>query len=191
MQGVLDLPGLAEPPPKRRSRFYFCLLMDVAAAARLQRLTNGILSDCTWDQRPTSDGWHHLSLHFLRFGEHLPERILYAAEQAARRVVMPPFEITCDAVASLRTLSTKANPFRLILRAEGDALRELYLRLGAAMAQCGLRPSPNFAPHITLAQEAAGRATQIIEPIRIAVRDFALVHSGRLYRVLNRFPLQP
>ena len=124
----------------------------------------------------------HVSLHPLGDYAHLPSNIIYGAQLAANAVSMPPFETTFHSVKSFdRLRSFKGNPGRwpLVLLGEGDGLGALHRKLGAAMAKNGLRPGLGFKPHMTLLYGTKPIAQQVIEPIRLAVKDFVLIHSER------------
>jgi 2'-5' RNA ligase len=186
MQGSLDL---GDNPPKRLPRLYFCLLMGPAAEAILEDLRLR-LARCVAGWVWTAVGRRHLSLHFLRACARPPARIVHAAEEAARGLATRPFDIVCRDVVCIRTPGNGPDPFRLILRTESPALTALHDELGARMANCRLRPAAGLTPHITLGRGAMALPEQAIEPIRIAVRDVALVLSGRDFDVLRRFPLR-
>ena len=188
MQGVLDFPEL-KAPAKRPPRTYFALLPDAETTARITALAGRVLSGQPGRWRRSSAGWLHLSLHPVWQGMRLPSRIPFAAERAAARVAARPFRLCCGEVMSFRTMSRRPDPVALVLCGTCDALRDLHRSLGAAMAACGFRNSDRFAPHITLARGPQALPPLTIDPIRFAVRDFALVHSGETYRVIHRWPL--
>jgi 2'-5' RNA ligase len=81
----------------------------------------------------------------------------------------------------------------LVLLAEGDALHELHKTLGAAMKKIGLSAAAHFMPHMTLLYGSKPVPVQAIEPIRLAVNDFALIHSALglgQHRIVDRWPLE-
>lgn len=185
MQASLDLGDM---PLKRLPRLYFCLLMGPAEEAALEDLgLQAARGGAGW--RRTSFGRHHLSLHFLRECARPPPRLVLAAERAARGLVTRSFDIVCRDLVCIRTPSTRAHPFRLILRAESPALMALHAELGERMARQRLRPAAGLVPHITLASGSTALPSGGVMPIRIAVREVALVHSGLDLDVRGRFPL--
>lgn len=189
MQGILDLPGFTDIRRKRPPRTYFCLLPDAATATIVEALRSRLLTD----QGPgwICMGWDriHLSLQPVAKVYRPRPAILYAAIEAARRVVMPPFELCCREVVGFSPLSRNPDRCPLVLRADSLAVQDLHRRLGAIMARWGLRAAPTIAPHLTLARGPKVLPPCAVDPIRFAVHDFALVRSGAEYDVIERFPL--
>ena len=61
------------------------------------------------------------------------------------------------------------------------------------MAKNGLRPGIDFKPHMTLLYGEKPMAKQEIEPIRLLVKEFVLIHSERgltRHNVIDRWPLR-
>lgn len=191
MQGVLDLPGLSDPP-RKPWRLYFGLLPDPATASSLAGLTRRLLRDQSGRWIRMNGDRMHLSLHPVAVAHRLRPSILYGATQAARRVAMPSFELCCREAVGFVPLSRDPDRCPLVLRVfDGSAVQELHRRLGAAMARWGLRTAGDFVPHVTLARGPRVLPSRAINPVRFAVRDFVLVWSGDSYDVIERFPLRP
>ncbi|MBR0648523.1 hypothetical protein GXW78_02520 [Roseomonas terrae] len=185
MQQVFDfLP----PPPNKAPRLYLGLVMESAVGRRLGDLA-GTMTRHAVGWNCTRVGSHHLSLHFLRHGARPPERLIHAVERAAGQIRTPAFEMSCGEAACIRTPSAAPDPFRLILRAESEALAPLHQELMGGLIRQGRKARPDFAPHITLGRGATALTVQAIDPVRIAVQEVALILSGEEYRILRRFPL--
>lgn len=190
MQGVLDFPELKTPARRRPPRTYFALLPGPETSAHIVDLAGRVLAGQPGRWRRSGAGWLHLSLHPVWQGVRLPPRILFAAERAAACVATRPFPLRCGEVTSFRTVSRRPDPVALVLCGTCDALRDLHRSLGAAMAAWGFGTSDRFVPHITLARGPHALPPRAVEPVRLAVRDFVLVHSGETYAVLGRWPLR-
>ena len=136
----------------------------------------------TWPERAAVVGPErlHLTLHFI--GQ-LP-RARLAEVSALLAVPHEPFEIAFGRAEcwprGLALLMPQSLP---------EALRALHRRLAAALAAAALpvdtRP---FQPHCTLARQAVGAIPPPEPPaLRWPVNGYALVESGRGYRVLQRY----
>ena len=192
MQGVLDLPGLSEPPRRKPPRLYFAVLPDGAAAEQLVGLTHRLLNGQGAGWQRMDGARLHLSLHPAAASHRFPAAKAYAAGLAARRVAASAFELCGREAVGLPPLHRRPDRCPLVVRTlDSMALDDLHRRLGAAMARQGLRPAPAFLPHVTLARGPRVMASQAIAPIRFAVRDFALVWSDAGYEVIDRFALRP
>jgi 2'-5' RNA ligase len=135
----------------------------------------------------------HISLHGLGDHPRLPKTLIEQAREAGASVAMPPFEIVFDRAVSF---SRTNRPPPVVLRASGDVtpLTTFHRRLGDAMKKARLsrRVTAHFTPHMTLLYDDRVVKEQAIQPVRLTVRDFALVHSllGRSrYIELARWPL--
>lgn len=174
------------PPEERpdRHRVFFALWPDDATRAAISRATREAVR--LSGGRPIAKERLHVTIAFL--GE------LTAAGLEVARGVPPiavgPFELTFDAVgvwpeSKILWLAPSAMP---------DALAELEAQLWAALVERGFRAEERvYRPHVTLARRARP-VEAVVEPVRFAVRDLALVESfpdGRNvhYEVLERWAL--
>ena len=114
----------------------------------------------------------HITLQFLGAVENAHQHCL---SDAARRVRVPPFELTLD------RLGYWARP-RILWAAPHHtptALDELAAQLGQALAPCGFEAdSRPYRPHVTLLRKTTPLETQPLEPpIPWSVDHFVLVES--------------
>ncbi|HEX2114718.1 MAG TPA: 2'-5' RNA ligase family protein [Alphaproteobacteria bacterium] len=196
MQGAFEFYRDLPARPKHPERLFFGLLPAPETAVRVRRFAEEFIrKNCIEGTRLKTDCLH-VSLHHVGDYKRLRTKIVYAAQQAGNAVAMRRFEMTLYAVMSFERLPSadgRARKRPLVLLGESDALSELHEMLGAAMRKTGLRAAAGFAPHMTLCYGATWIPAQAIEPIRIAVNEFALIHSelGRTrYNVVNRWLLE-
>lgn len=136
--------------------------------------------------RRVRDEFLHLTLLFLGEVAADAEARLAAAAQDVRA---PPFEIVLDRVggffrARVLWIGPSQAPAAL-----GELRRQLEAAAGTAGVAFDAKP---LVPHVTCYRDVR-RALEPapIEPLRWAVRDFALVHSaGGQYHVVSQWPLQ-
>jgi 2'-5' RNA ligase len=164
---------------------------DADAAARIHRMAEVVKCARLFDGALIGTDRLHVTLFFLDGGSGSVERILRMACEAAQEVLMPPFEVSFDRVASFRGRPDR-HPFVLL---GGDGLRRLRLfrqTLGAAMVRKGLRHLVNkeFTPHVTLLYDKRHVEEQPIEPIFWTVGEFVLIHSMYGHTHLARWPLR-
>lgn len=192
-----EAPQIKPVGPRRRverDRLFFAVLSprdaarEITERIRLLRIEHGLQG------RPIAPARLHISLHGVGDYFQLPGAVIASAREAGASVAMPPFEIVLDRVLSFRKNKTEW-PF--VLRAGGDlpGLVLLHRLLGEAMKREGLgqRGMRSFTPHMTLLYDDRAAKEQAIEPIRIPVSDFALVHSlvgQSRYVELARWPLR-
>lgn len=182
MQGAFAFHQDIPRRPKRPERLFFALRPDSETSTSVGGLRQRFLRDHRLTGTPIELRHLHVSLHPLGDYARLPSNIIYGAQLAANAVSMPPFEASFRSIRSFdRPPSLKGRPGRwpLVLLGEGDGLGALHRELGAAMAKNGLRPGIGFKPHMTLLYGPKPIAPQEIEPIRLRVKDFVLIHSER------------
>lgn len=168
--------------PKRPERLFFALRPDSETAAFVGGLRQRFFREHRLTGRAIELRHLHVSLHPLGDFARLPSNIIYGAQLAGNTVSLPPFEATFRSMGSFdRPSSFKRGPGRwpLVLLAEGDGLGALHRDLGTAVAKNGLRPSLGFKPHMTLLYGMMPIVPREIEPIRLLVKDFVLIHSER------------
>ena len=188
MTDQLLFPGLGAAQPLTDSLF-FALFPDVAAAARIDRLTRQLRGKYALTGRPHAAERLHVSLHGIGVYPSFPKEIAAQAFAVAADVAMPPFEIAFDRVMSF---SGKPGQLPLVLRGDGGGVTALQTALGIALAKIGLGARQS-APHLTLLYDARRIDEQPIDPIRWTVCEFVLVHSllGQTrYIPLGKWPLR-
>jgi 2'-5' RNA ligase len=180
------MSSTAEAQPERH-RVFFALWPDDATRAAISRATRTVVGSS--GGRPIAKERLHLTVAFL--GELTAEGV-----DAARAV--PPFAIGAagafDLVLDLVGVWPESKILWLAPSAPPDALLDLEARLWEGLAERGFQPEERvYRPHVTLARRARP-VEAVIEPVRFAVRELALVESlpdGRNvhYEVLERWPL--
>lgn len=193
-QFVLDVfhdPSVRRPD--RPERLFLGILADMEAARHaVARRSEFLGGDCT--------GWSpvkhlHVSLHHVRDDWRVREKYVFAAGRAASAVSMAPFEMTFRFIGSFPGApAVNGKPPRrpLVLLGEGEEVFEFHRMLGAGMRAQGLRAAELFRPHMTLAYGPEMFPRQAIEPFRLTVAEFTLIHSHRglsQYDSLDRWPL--
>jgi 2'-5' RNA ligase len=181
------------PQQHPTDRLFFAIFPDACAAGHLARLTAALRLHHGLKGKPLARERFHVSLHHVGDYARLPQDIAALACDVASGVVLPPFTVAFNSVASFRGRPDN-QPF--VLRGDDGVVGLLALqqRLAAAMTKAGLgRLAPHYTPHVTLMYGDRGVAEQAVGPICCAVREFVLVHSllGRSrYVALARFPLR-
>lgn len=138
----------------------------------------------------------HVSLHHLGDHKRLKTSLLYAGRLAGDRVSMAEFEIVFTQLGSFNTPPKKGRrrKFPLVLRAEPGPVHELHGALGLALTRYGQKVKPGFVPHLTLTYSEKFVPFREIEPVKLMVREFALVHSWlslSRYDFHGRWTLRP
>lgn len=138
----------------------------------------------------------HVSLQHVGDYKRLPAKFVYAARQAGSAVSMSRFEVTFGFIRSFDCVSSiGGEPCKrpLVMLGQGDGLLDFHRRLSGAMEKNGLRSAKTFTPHMTLFYGRTPIPLQAIEPIRLAVTEFALVHSKlslTQYDMVDRWSLR-
>lgn len=168
-------------------RLFIGLLPDRQLQARIQRHCR----EWSWPDgaRPTRFGRYHLTLHYLGDVGIAPEQRL---RKALRDTALEPLELDLCLPQDWRHVA--------VLRpADHDGLHALHRRMVPALAAAGLESMRKFAPHVTLARDAAqARPPAAMQPIRWRVDEFALVWSllwpqakPARYEIVERFGVTP
>ena len=166
-------------------RLFFALWPDEHTRRALAAWSEAVHAVCGGRRTPPEN--LHATLAFL--GATDPAR-LPALGEAATQVDAPSFELVID-----RTGYWKHNHIAWAgALTVPIAFTALVENLRAQLSVLGLQFDPKpFAPHITLARDAARANAPALAPVRWPVSDFALVQSpgGQApYRVLARWPLR-
>ena len=165
-------------------RLFFALWPDPVLKAAIAFAARGPARAVSG--RRVRDEFLHLTLLFLGDVAADAEARLAAA---ARDVRVPPFEIVLDRVGGFfraRVLWVGASQVPAPL---GDLRRQLEATAGTAGVAFDAKP---LVPHVTCYRDVRRALDPVpIEPLRWAVRDFALVHSADgQYHVVSQWPLQ-
>jgi 2'-5' RNA ligase len=174
-------------------RLFFAILSPPEAAVHIAERTHFLRAEHGLRGRPIGSERLHISLHGLGDHPRLPKTLIEQAQVAGASVAMPPFEVVLDRAVSFARKNEKPP---VVLRASGDVtpLIAFHRLLGEALKKARLcrRLAQHFTPHMTLLYDDRVVKERAIEPVRLPVRDFALVHSliGRSrYIELARWPL--
>jgi 2'-5' RNA ligase len=182
-----DPPAPASPPPppqgpQRPPRFmprellFFAIYLGRIAAAQSTQLAYELINMQAVGARP------HRILHctLLPFGDFtkIPEEIVEALLLAGARVTAPSFDMAWDHVMRFGPESAALGPLVLRAGAGETELRALQTAICSTIeaALPGIRMRWSFTPHVTLARTGFIQQ-RAIEPIRLGVREFSLVHS--------------
>jgi 2'-5' RNA ligase len=192
MPEQLYFPGL-EPRPLRDNLF-FGILWPANSAIEISKVADDLRNLCGLKGRLIAQERLHVSLHAIGQFDGLPNFIIERAREAGELVSTSPFPLMFDRVMSFDNKRDK-RPF--VLRPEYDlaSLFTLHDVLGEAMkrARIGRYVKSRFVPHMTLLYDSRVVRERPIEPIRMNVRDFVLVHSlvgQSRYIELARWPLR-
>jgi len=190
----VDLFGGTGGESVRVHRLFFALLPDAATRARLAQAVQALKANHPGLRaRWVSPARYHATLHFL--GDHalLRQDVVGAAEAAAGKLRMAPFEWALHEATSFQG---RQPPCVLRSSSVPEPLQRLWrdLRHAAVLAGQGRHVARNFTPHVTVAYSQGPRLdTTPIEPVTWQVERFALVHSvvGQPdYQTLAEWPLQ-
>jgi RNA 2',3'-cyclic 3'-phosphodiesterase len=192
MPEQLRFPGL-EPRPLQ-DRLFFALLSPLNSAAAITKAADRLRNFHGLKGRPIERGRLHVSLHAVGQYDGLPNSIVERAHQAGTMVSTSPFPLMFDRVM---TFGNKQGKRPVVLCPGHDLTRlfTLHSVLGEAMKRAGIgrHIRPHFTPHMTLLYDSRVVRERPIEPIRMSVQDFVLVHSivgHRRYIELARWPLR-
>lgn len=182
--------------PQRSERLFLGVRLDGDTARRLERFRRGFCAehDVEGSLRPRE--LLHISLHFVGDFARLPSAIIHGARRACQTVALPPFDVTLNHIRSFEVKSPKhGKPSRhaLVLLGESAPLVELHHSLASSLRDWGLKAADHFTPHVTLLYGPKVVLKRTIDPIRLTVEDFSLIHSekGRSrYNTLGNWSLR-
>lgn len=181
---------------RRPERMFFAVLPDPEMSSHIGSLRDRLIAEYGLKGAPVETPRLHISLHHVGDYRRLRSKFLFAAERAGNAVSLDAFEVILGTVHSFDALPQrdgKAGRRPLVLLAEGNALLRLHENLGHAMRKEGLKAGATMVPHMTLLYGTKPVPTLPIEPLRLAVGHFALIHSERgrnRYNLLARWPLR-
>jgi 2'-5' RNA ligase len=171
------------PEPRR---LFIGLMPDRSVQSAIQRHCR----EWDWPEtaRMTPSKRYHITLQFLGEVGIAPEQRL---RKALRQIEFEPLELELSSTGFL------SRHIAVLRAAEHDGLRDLQIRVAAAVSAVGLGSSTDgkYLPHVTLARKAASaRPPAAVRPIRWRVEAFDLVHSVLFpeakparYDVIERF----
>lgn len=183
-----------EAAPQPTDRLFFAIFPDGDAAARIAKLAQRLCIEHGLKGRSLATERFHVTLHHLGDYVGLPQDLVATAGEAARAVMMPPFEIAFD-----RAVSFLGRPYRrpfVLCGGEGVAALTAFQRaLGTALKKAGVGRCAelHYTPHVTLLYDDRSVAEQAVETVGWTAHEFVLVHSllGRSRHVpLARWPLR-
>jgi RNA 2',3'-cyclic 3'-phosphodiesterase len=186
------LPGF-EPRPARDNLF-FGIVSPKDSAAAILNAADSFRSLYGLNGRLIGQERLHVSLHAVGLFDGPPKLIVERAYEAGSMVSTSPFPLTFDRVMSFDIKRDK-RPFVLRPGYDLASLFTLHYVLGNAMkrVRIGRHVISRFVPHMTLLYDSRVVRERPIEPIRMNVRDFVLVHSlvgQSRYIELARWPLR-
>ncbi|AOI92608.1 2'-5' RNA ligase [Burkholderia pseudomultivorans] len=188
----LTLPGFDLPPPAPEHRFFFAVMPDPGAAARIAALAEDCRSGTPGKAEVLRTERLHVTLYSLGDFAYAPGAVIARACAAADRIAASAFRVTFDRIVSFNGRPGH-QPRVLTSSAGADALIAFQQQLREALRRAGLRVSAaRFTPHVTLLYGERGPEQPCIEPVTWIVNEFVLIHSwlGRKrYDIVGRWPL--
>jgi 2'-5' RNA ligase len=181
--------------PKKPETLFFAIRPDAETAVRVARLRDQFVAGLALKGTPLKTERLHVSLCHVGDYTRLRSRHIYRAKRAAKTVALAPFVVTFGAIASLEPAwPVDAQWYRrpLALLAAGRSLCELRRLLDSGLHKFGASDVEEFQPHMTLLYGPTAVPVQAIEPIRLAVDEFVLIHSERgltRHHTIERWPL--
>jgi 2'-5' RNA ligase len=179
--------------PKRPERVFTCIRVESASAiAEIESRREQVMCANAIRTKGIPPERFHISLCPLGDHVRIRSRLIFGARRAAGRFALPPFEIMLNRAVTLQGFKPDNRP--TVLLAEGDGLRRLGDTLFRYLRQEGVRAGELRIPHLTLFYSPRPIRPVDIEPIRLGVDGFHLIHSERgltRYNVLGFWPLAP
>ena len=171
-------PAFPDMELRRLDNIFFAVCPDEAAAAQIHDITKSIGVEFRLRGRLLDRLCLHITLHGVGEYEGLPRSRIAQANEAARSISMPAFDVGFDRAMSF---GSNGQNRPLVLRGSvGHAeLRRLHRLLGEAMRRVGLWRTvrSSFTPHVTMLYDSRTVAERPVPPVRWTVREFVLVHS--------------
>lgn len=183
-------------PRKHCDRLFFALMPNSALAEHIRVVAEAFHQERGLDRVVQPATREHVSI--MQVGDYrwrLREKHVYAAELAARRIVMPRVDITFNAIGSFAgSLPRAQQPAHrpLVLRADDEAPRQLCHQLRRALGRRLLPATRQLVPHLTLSYGPEMIAFEPVAPIRFTADEFVLIHSEvglTRYHLRGRWPL--
>jgi 2'-5' RNA ligase len=175
-------------------RLFIGLFPDEPVRQQADRMSRRIADELSLVGKPLPADRFHTSLVHISDRKRVRSKDEFAADLAARRVKVRPFEITYSRLGSFPGVPKKDRPLEhpLVLLADDGPVMDLYAALAEGLRKFRFRVPESFRPHLTLSYNRQFLPARKIEPITFVVREFVLVHS-RLwlteYRILKTWTL--
>jgi len=159
------------------TRCFFAVVPDEEARVRIGSLAARLKAAHRMNGALIRPRNLHVSLYGLGDPHGYDDWLRIKAQDTARRVDLPPFEVAFDYTASFDT-GRKRSPFVLRGSCLGR-LMDFQRTLGRAMVHAGMcgRVSSAFTPHITLLYADRRVDEYPVLPIRWVVREYVLIRS--------------
>ncbi|WP_206078700.1 2'-5' RNA ligase family protein [Allomesorhizobium camelthorni] len=163
---------------RRLDNIFFATCPDEAAAAQIHDIAKSTVAEFGLRGRLLDRLCLHITLHGVGEYEGLPRSRIAQANEAARSISMPGFDVGFD-----RAMSFGGNGQNRPLVLSGSVghaeLRRLHRLLGEAMRRVGLWRTvrSSFTPHVTMLYDSRTVAERPVPLVRWTVREFVLVHS--------------
>jgi 2'-5' RNA ligase len=167
-----------EAPAHPTDGLFLAVFPDAGVAERIAALARHLRDTHALRGKVLAPARLHVSLHYLGGYAGLPQGVVAAAIEALAAVVMPPFDVLFDRVASF---SGRPGNCPYVLQG-GDGvvgLLTFHGQLGTALQRVGLGRwlKPHCLPHMTLLYGDDTIATRPVEAIGWTVREVVLVRS--------------
>jgi RNA 2',3'-cyclic 3'-phosphodiesterase len=173
-------------------RLFLAVLPGAEVAVRAHALAEALKAGSGSQAQPVPASRLHVTLHY--FGEFagVPDALVGAVDKAMRGIGLRAFDACLDRAWSFDG-GPHRKPWVLGMSAE-EGMQALHAATGRQLAVAGVRAKggAGFVPHMTVLYDRQALAPRPVDPIRLEIREVALVDSlvGRgEHRVLRRWPL--
>ena len=179
-----------EPPaPGHACALFFALQPEPEDAQRLTAQADALLQGASAYR--VAPERLHVSLHGLGEHAHVPERLVEQALRAGQSLHFPPIDLAFDRLLSFGAGDRR--PAVVDNARPNQALRDLHLQLGIALADAGVPvPQRTFAPHLSLWWSPVALVPTAVAPTHWTARRLRLIwsHVGRKqYQRIGDWPL--
>jgi 2'-5' RNA ligase len=180
--------------PQKPERLFMGCFPEERVRPAIRRLSEQIVSEFDLTGTLLADNRFHTSLVHISDRKWLRSKDQFAADCAAAKIKIAPFEISYSRLGSFPGVPKKGRPIEhpLVLLADDGPIMQLQATLSSALRLFQYRVPENFRPHLTLSYNQQFVPARPIDPIKFVVKEFVLVHS-RLwlteYRILRTWPL--
>ena len=174
MSDQLSLAGF-DPAQKPTDRLFLALIPEAAATGQITGLAHSLRASHGLSGRPLLPSRFHVTLCHIGDYHGLPGHVVAQAMESAARIKRPPFTAEFD-----RAVSFKGSEAFALVGSDGNtALQEFRLALFQTLKTYGpgCLSGLKFTPHITLLYDGRLVAEHPVEPVRLNVREFILIHS--------------
>jgi RNA 2',3'-cyclic 3'-phosphodiesterase len=172
----LCLPGFERG--SETDSLFFALRFDAENAAAIVLLRERLCLENGLRGRRIAADLLHVTLHGVGAYDGLPNIVIEKACEAGEAISTATFALTFDRAMSFKNNGGK-RPLVLLPSRDLAGLFSLHFVLGEAIKRAGImrQVRSHFTPHMTLLYARQQVQERPVEPIRMDVRDFALVHS--------------